>query len=393
MADVIQQMRAEVNEAISGRMDMLNCINTALQNVSARPAESKPYRISDLIPRNWEGSNEKGEFRSFMSDLHLWMHAWSDQGEQMLARVESIDKFDNNVIAFDCPAEDFRSVEASLYHVLHRTTSNEPLRIVQEMRRQKEFEAWHATVRKYDQRKMSDKNSAYAALISNVSEKDRARDVEQFDDNLMTFTNEMNKFASKFGKIRDEEKMLAVMKLMPESLLKYRFRGTTMSYNELIIALENIIVDKVVTVPTVRNKKDDTSAPMEIGMAAKEDGENARRRRPKDHGPRSAGRLQRNWQRKVWLLARVRTGMRRVAKAARMEERTIGRKAVARKEAKGKRKAARETPERAGRAARQDTLQLGAGKEEARTCTPYMRMAVRTPKSRPRMKRICKHGV
>ena len=49
--------------------------------------------------------------------------------------------------------------------------------------------------------------------------------------------------------------------------------------------------------------------------------------------------------------------MRRVAKAARMEERTIGRKAVARKEAKGKRKAARETSERAGRAARQDTLQ------------------------------------
>ena len=63
VADVIQQLRAEVNDAISGRMD----INAALQNVSARPAESKPYRISVLIPRNWEGSNEKGEFRSFMS--------------------------------------------------------------------------------------------------------------------------------------------------------------------------------------------------------------------------------------------------------------------------------------------------------------------------------------
>ena len=40
-------------------------------------------------------------------------------------------------------------------------------------------------------------------------------------------------------------------------------------------------------------------------------------------------------------MARVRTGMRTVAKAARMEDRTIGRKAVARKERKGKRKAAR----------------------------------------------------
>ena len=48
-----------------------------------------------------------------------------------------------------------------------------------------------------------------------------------------------------------------------------------MSYSELIVALVNIIVDKVVTVPTARNKKHVTSAPMEIGMAAKEDGENA----------------------------------------------------------------------------------------------------------------------
>ena len=112
-------------------------------------------------------------------------------------------------------------------------------------------------------------------MISNISEKDRAKDVEQFDDILRTFTNEMNKFENRSGKIRDEEKMFAVRKLMPESLLNYRFRGTTVSYNELIIALENIIVDKVVTVPTVRNKTHDTSAPMEIGMAAKEDGENA----------------------------------------------------------------------------------------------------------------------
>ena len=52
----------------------------------------------------------------------------------MLARVES-------VIAFDCSDEEFRSIEASLYQVLHRTTSNEPLRIVQQTKGQKGFEA------------------------------------------------------------------------------------------------------------------------------------------------------------------------------------------------------------------------------------------------------------
>ena len=77
---------------------------------------------------------------------------------------------------------------------------------------------------------MSDKTSAHAALISNISERDSAKDVEQFDDILRTFINEINKFESRFGAIRDEEKMLAVKKLMPESLLNCRFRVTTMSY-------------------------------------------------------------------------------------------------------------------------------------------------------------------
>ena len=86
--------------------------------------------------------------------------------------------------------------------------------------------------------------------------------MEQFDDILKNFINETNKYEGRFGKIRDEEKTLAVKKLMPESLLNYRFRGTTLP------ALENIIIDKVTThlAPKV-------SAPMEIGMAAGADGE------------------------------------------------------------------------------------------------------------------------
>ena len=208
-----------------------------------------------------------------MSDLHLWMQASSNQGEKMLAIVEGADKLDNNAIAFDCSDDKFRSIEASLHQVLHRTTANEPLRIVQQTRGQRGLEAWYAIVRRYDQRYMPDKNSAFAALISDISEKDRAKDVEQFDDILRTFINEMNKFESRFGAIRDEEKMLVVKKWMLESLLNYRFRGSTMSCSEINIALENIIVDKVSTVPSSKSRRNDTSAPLEIGMAAKEDGE------------------------------------------------------------------------------------------------------------------------
>ena len=36
MSDVIQQLRTEMNETVSGRIDMLSSINRALQKVSAK---------------------------------------------------------------------------------------------------------------------------------------------------------------------------------------------------------------------------------------------------------------------------------------------------------------------------------------------------------------------
>ena len=45
----------------------------------------------------------------------------------MLVSVEKTDKFDNDTLSVDCLDEEIRSIEASLYQVLHRTTANEPL--------------------------------------------------------------------------------------------------------------------------------------------------------------------------------------------------------------------------------------------------------------------------
>ena len=81
-------------------------------------------------------------------------------------------------------------MRTSLYQDLHTTTANVPLRTVQQTRRQKGFEARRATARRYDQRNMSDNSSASAALISNISERDRSKDVDQFEDILRTFINE-----------------------------------------------------------------------------------------------------------------------------------------------------------------------------------------------------------
>ena len=145
--------------------------------------------------------------------------------------------------------------------------------MVQQVQGQKGFEAWHMIVRRHDQRNTSDRSSAYAELISNISERDRAKDVEQLDDILGNFINETNKYEGRSGKIRVEEKTLAVKRLMSESLLNYRFRCTTLPYEELHIALENIIIDTATTHSVSKAEEIGTSAPMEIGMAVGADGE------------------------------------------------------------------------------------------------------------------------
>ena len=50
---------------------------------------------------------------------------------------------------------------------------------------------------------------------------------------LRTFISVTNKFENRVGTIRDKEKMPAVKKLMPESLLNFRFRGMSMSYDKI----------------------------------------------------------------------------------------------------------------------------------------------------------------
>ena len=137
-----------------------------------------------------------------------------------------------------------------------------------------------------------------------------------------------------------------------------------MSYSEIIIALKNTIVDKVSAIPSSKSRRNDTSTPMEIGMAAKEDGESGSQEgddRIMDfalqavHKGTGKGKGL-NWNEKG-------------GKGGRMEERTRGRRAVGRKEER-----ARDRWQ--GRIqnvldVRQDRthLQLGAEKEETKHFT------------------------
>ena len=96
-----------------------------------------PSRIESVtfFQENWEGSNEKRVIPKLHVRLALVDSNVVKLRRKMIVSVESTEKFDSSTIAFDCSDEEFRSIEAPLYQVLHRTTANEPLRIVQQTRR------------------------------------------------------------------------------------------------------------------------------------------------------------------------------------------------------------------------------------------------------------------
>ena len=123
-----------------------------------------------------------------MTALHLWMPAVSDQGEKMQARVERVDKIDKECFSADCSVMEFRGSGV-----------------------------WHQIVRRYDPRNTADRDSAHQR--QGPCEQPHPQDVHQ-----------RNQLAREpVGKIRDEQKTPAVMKLMP-----------SMMYDELITALESI---------------------------------------------------------------------------------------------------------------------------------------------------------
>ena len=130
-----------------------------------------------------------------------------------------------------------------------------------------------------------------------------------------------------------------------------------MSFSEIIIALENRIVDKVSTVPSSKNRRTTRVPQGRLGLQQK-----------KTEKVRATKEIRKLWISRCRLStkeqvkgngdsAMVKIGMRKVAKVERMGERIRGRRAAARN-----------------------------------ISAPLTKTTVRTLKSRPKKKRICKHG-
>ena len=152
---------------------------------------------------------------------------------------------------------------------------------------------------------------------------------------------------------------------MPESSQNYRLRGTTLPYEELLIATENITIDKVTAHSVSKVKKIDTSAPVEIGMTAGTDGEEACEgwyRKASQLAVQAAYRgtgAKGGWnggKGPSWSEQKYSNSGKGEKGANRAGKVTVVPRPEARKEEKGKRKVAKVRPEFAGAVGKQHTL-------------------------------------
>ena len=124
MTYVVQQLRLELDE-------MVDC--------SLGTSDSD--HVSNPLP---QGHNESVTSSRHIVQTCICGCKRGPTMERVLVSVESTDRIDSNTLGMDCSEEEFRTVEASLYQVLDRKTSNEPLRMVQQTQGQRELETWHS---------------------------------------------------------------------------------------------------------------------------------------------------------------------------------------------------------------------------------------------------------
>ena len=87
VAEIIQQVRTELNDTVGGRTDVVNSINHAVRNMTVKPAPAPapatPYQISDLIPKKLGRQPRQG----ILQKLHV--AALVDAGVHCLKREDA----------------------------------------------------------------------------------------------------------------------------------------------------------------------------------------------------------------------------------------------------------------------------------------------------------------
>ena len=111
------QMRSEVLGIIEERTGMVKAVMKMMgQNRDGGERKIKAFKAADLIPNTWTGPLDKIPFTEYASDLHNYMLAVHDNGDELLKAVEAMDTWEDDVLSTVEPdAEEIKRISRDLY--------------------------------------------------------------------------------------------------------------------------------------------------------------------------------------------------------------------------------------------------------------------------------------
>jgi hypothetical protein len=203
----------------------------------------------DNTPGEFFGERKK--FRGWSHQMYVWAIAiYPEGGKKLLEDASKLKtEFDEDEDIDDIALPHGKEFSMKLYQVLSKTAKEDAMKYVASAGLGRGLRAWQSLAQWYDGREAGDKEAAY----STVTNQTRAKSEEELQKKFMQFEKLIKDYEERFSIIQEEAKIVALKSMIPEDILKQRFRGKKMlTYKALRDELVAYMVDK----PTAASASD-----------------------------------------------------------------------------------------------------------------------------------------
>ena len=158
--------------------------------------------------------------------MYVWATAiYPEGGKKLLDDASKLKtEFDEDEDIDDIALPHGKEFSLKLYQVLSKTAKEDAMKYVASAGLGRGLRAWQSMAQWYDGREAGDKEAAY----STVTNQTRAKSEEELQKKFMQFEKLIKDYEERFSVIQEEAKIVALKSMIPEDILKQRFRGKKM---------------------------------------------------------------------------------------------------------------------------------------------------------------------
>jgi hypothetical protein len=257
MMDKMTQLESKMTKLESGAFQkLLDCLSESKGGDGDVDDDKLKYKDArDCTPDEFNG--DRKDFRGYAHSVYVWATAlYPSGGQKLLEDAATLSsEYDEEEDLDDVMHKHGLTFSRCLYRILSKTAKKSSRKFVIAAGMGKGLRAWQSLSKWFDAREAGDKEAAYSAITT----QERAKSEEELQEKFIAYEKAIKEYEERFTTIQEEAKIVALKKMIPESILVQRFRGRkSSSYRDLREELVAFLTDKV-----------SGSAPMDISMVNK----------------------------------------------------------------------------------------------------------------------------